>query len=142
MKIMDIPWGSDESKKFATNVGLITSNGPHGHNVMAAEWTHHVSYSPGMIMVNVGFDKATEANIMKTKEFGVSLGMPYARHLEKQLWELRVRHGKNRYRIIYFLYTEHTFVLLHGLTKKTGPVPRADIKTAESRLDDYLSKGR
>ena len=73
MKIMDIPWGSDESKKFATNVGLITSNGPHGHNVMAAEWTHHVSYSPGMIMVNVGFDKATEANIMKTKEFGVSL---------------------------------------------------------------------
>ncbi|MBI4154239.1 flavin reductase family protein [Candidatus Woesearchaeota archaeon] len=70
---MDIQWGSEGSKKFITNVGLITSNGPYGNNVMAAEWTHHVSYSPGMIMVNVGFDKATEANIKKTKEFGVSI---------------------------------------------------------------------
>ncbi len=73
MKIMDIPWGSDGSRKFATNVGLITSNGPFGHNVMSAEWTHHVSYSPGLIMVNVGFDKATEANIKASKEFGVNL---------------------------------------------------------------------
>lgn len=70
---MDIPWGSSEATKFVTNVGLITSNGPYGHNVMAAEWTHHVSYSPGLIMVNVGFDKATEINIKKTGEFGVSL---------------------------------------------------------------------
>lgn len=70
---MDIQWGSAESRKFVTNVGLITSNGPYGHNIMAAEWTHHVSYSPGLIMVNVGFDKATEANIKKSKVFGVNL---------------------------------------------------------------------
>ena len=76
------------------------------------------------------------------EEFGISLGMPYAKHLAKQLWELRIRHGKNRYRIIYFLHTEQTFVLLHGLTKKTGPVPREDIVIAEKRRDDYLSKMR
>ena len=70
---MDIPWGSPESGKFVTNVGLITSNGPHGNNIMAAEWTHHVSYSPGLIMVNIGPNKATEINIKKTKEFGVNL---------------------------------------------------------------------
>ncbi len=70
---MDIPWGSEVAAKFITNVGLITSNGPFGHNIMAAEWTHHVSYSPGLIMVNIGFDKATENNIKKSKEFGVSL---------------------------------------------------------------------
>lgn len=70
---MDLPWGSEFSAKFITNVGLITSDGPHGVNIMAAEWTHHVSYSPGMIAVCIGFDKATDANIMKTKEFGVSL---------------------------------------------------------------------
>ncbi len=29
---MDIPWGSEAAKKFITNVGLITSNGPFGHN--------------------------------------------------------------------------------------------------------------
>jgi len=70
---MDLSWGSLEAGKFVTNVGLITSNGPYGQNIMAAEWTHHVSYKPELIMVNVGFDKATEANILKTKEFGVNL---------------------------------------------------------------------
>ena len=65
-----------------------------------------------------------------------------AKHLEKQLWELRVRHGRNRYRIIYFLYTGQTFILLHGFTKKTGPVPKADMEMAESRRDDYISRRR
>ncbi len=70
---MDLPWGDEKTTKFITNVGLITSDGPHGHNVMAAEWTHHVSYSPGLIAVCLGPGKATTDNIRKTKEFGVSL---------------------------------------------------------------------
>ena len=76
------------------------------------------------------------------EEFGIELGMPYAKHLEKQLWELRVRQARNRYRIIYFLASGQTFVLLHGLTKKTGPVPRSDLEIAERRRDDYLSRRR
>ena len=52
---------------------MITSDGPNGPNIMAAEWTHHVSYSPGLIAVCVGFGKATLENIQKTKEFGVNL---------------------------------------------------------------------
>lgn len=70
---MDIPWGSEEAFKFITNVGLITSDGPNGPNIMAAEWTHHVSYSPGLIAVCIGFGKATLENIMATKKFGVSI---------------------------------------------------------------------
>ncbi|MEK6854296.1 MAG: flavin reductase family protein [Nanoarchaeota archaeon] len=70
---MDLPWGSEESAKFITNVGLITSNGPNGQNIMSAEWTHHVSYSPGLIAVCVGQGKATNENIKATKEFGVSI---------------------------------------------------------------------
>jgi hypothetical protein len=27
---MDIPWGSEPARKFATNVGLITTDGPNG----------------------------------------------------------------------------------------------------------------
>ena len=91
-------------------------------------------------------DAKSRARVARTLElledFGVDLGMPYARHLEKQLWELRIRHGRNRYRIIYFLATGMTFVLLHGLTKKTGPVPRADIELAENRRENYLSRRR
>lgn len=70
---MDLPWGDERTKQFVTNVGLITSNGPHGDNIMAAEWTHHVSYTPGLIAVRIRPDDATHANIEKTKEFGVNL---------------------------------------------------------------------
>ena len=40
---------------------------------MAAEWTHHVSYSPSLIAVNVRQDDATAENINESKEFGVNL---------------------------------------------------------------------
>lgn len=70
---MDIPWGSEESGRFITNVGLITSNGPNGNNIQAAEWTHHVSYSPGLIAICLGKDRTTHENILASKEFGVNL---------------------------------------------------------------------
>ena len=72
---MDLPYGSDYAKKFITNVGLITSTGPKGDNIMAAEFTHLVSYKPGRIAVCIGkhYKKATGLNIRKTKQFGVSI---------------------------------------------------------------------
>lgn len=70
---MDMPWGSPAARKFVTNVGLITSHGPHGDNIMAAEWTHQVSYGPGLIAISLGTDRATVENIKETKEFGIVL---------------------------------------------------------------------
>jgi flavin reductase (DIM6/NTAB) family NADH-FMN oxidoreductase RutF len=70
---MDLPWGDEISNKFITNVGLITSDGPFGADVMACEWTHHISYSPGLIAVCIGQNKASHENINQTKEFGVNL---------------------------------------------------------------------
>src|SRR3989344_9388879 len=72
--MVDIPWGSDEAKAFITNVGLITSTGKVGENIMAAEWTHHISYSPGMIAVCINkINQATAVNIKETKQFGVNI---------------------------------------------------------------------
>lgn len=70
---MDLPWGDPRSNKFATSIGLITSNGPHGHDIMACEWTHHLSYRPGLIAVSLGPTKATVENIRATREFGIHL---------------------------------------------------------------------
>ncbi len=70
---MNLPWGDERTKQFVTNVGLITSNGPYDYDIMAAEWTHHVSYEPGLIAVCINPNDATHANISKTKEFGISL---------------------------------------------------------------------
>lgn len=91
-------------------------------------------------------DAKSRAAVARTldllEKVGISTGMPFAKHLEKQLWELRIRHGRNRYRIIYLLASGQTFILLHGFIKKTGPVPRADIEISENRRDDYLSRRR
>jgi phage-related protein len=88
----------------------------------------------------------SQARIARTldllEEFGIELEMPYTRHLEKQLWELRIRVGRNRYSIIYFLNTGKTFILIHGFSKKTDAVSRADIEIAKNRRDDYLSRRR
>ena len=70
---MDLPWNDERSNQFITNVGLITSDGPFGPNVMACEWTHHISYQPGLIAISLGNTKATVENIRISKEFGVNL---------------------------------------------------------------------
>ena len=57
---------------FATTVGLITTNGKHGKNVMAAEWTMHISYDPMLIAIFV-HDSPTYWNIEETKVFGVNI---------------------------------------------------------------------
>jgi flavin reductase (DIM6/NTAB) family NADH-FMN oxidoreductase RutF len=70
---MELSWNDRRTRQFLTNVGLITTDGPHGPNVMAAEWTHHISYSPSLIAINVRGDDATAENIDHSKEFGVNL---------------------------------------------------------------------
>ena len=70
---MELPWNDRRSNKFATTIGLITSSGPSGTNIMACEWTHHLSYKPGLIAVSLGPTKTTVANIRHTKEFGINL---------------------------------------------------------------------
>jgi flavin reductase (DIM6/NTAB) family NADH-FMN oxidoreductase RutF len=70
---LDLPWNDERSNRFITNVGLITSDGPFGANVMACEWTHHISYHPGLIAVCIRPDDATHENIRQSKEFGVNL---------------------------------------------------------------------
>lgn len=90
-------------------------------------------------------DAKSRARIARTfdllEEFGTDLGMPYAKHLEKQLWELRIRQARSRYRIIYFLAIGKTFVLLHAFSKKTSAVSRKDIEVADHRREEYLSRG-
>lgn len=58
---------------FMTGVSLITSNGPNGKNVMAAEWTLQISYEPMLIAVFIHEGSNTLKNIKKTKQFGVNV---------------------------------------------------------------------
>ena len=91
-------------------------------------------------------DNRAKAKIARTidllEKFGIHLGMPYVKHVEGELWELRARVGTNQYRIIYFLFTGKVFVLLHGFVKKSGRIPERDLKIARGRRDDFLSRRR
>jgi len=70
---MHLAWNDRRTRQFITNVGLITSNGPIGPDIMAAEWTHHISYSPSLIAINVRGHNTTAENIQSSREFGVNL---------------------------------------------------------------------
>lgn len=58
---------------FVTGVSLVTSYGPQGQNVMAAEWTMQVSYEPMLLAVFIHDGSCTLRNIKKTKYFGVNV---------------------------------------------------------------------
>jgi flavin reductase (DIM6/NTAB) family NADH-FMN oxidoreductase RutF len=70
---MDLSWNDRRTRQFVTNVGLITSDGPLGPNIMAAEWIHHISYSPSLVVANIRGHDATAQNINESKEFGVNI---------------------------------------------------------------------
>ncbi len=74
------------------------------------------------------------------QEYGLDLALPYARHLEGKLWELRIRAGRSAYRIIYFAHIGQRFVLLHAFSKKGQKTPRRELEIARRRLEDYLER--
>jgi flavin reductase (DIM6/NTAB) family NADH-FMN oxidoreductase RutF len=59
-------------RHFATTVGLITSNGKWGPNVMAAEWAMQISYDPMLLAIFI-HDSPTLWNIQDTGTFGVNI---------------------------------------------------------------------
>ena len=71
---MDIPWGSEGTTAMVGNVGLITSRDESGKpNIMAAEWTRLISYTPALFAVHIGPGKKSLLNILETKVFGISI---------------------------------------------------------------------
>ena len=66
------------------------------------------------------------------------LGMPYCRHIEDKIWELRVDFDKNFYRIFYFAFTKDAVLLLHGFSKKTNKTPRQEIERAQYNYQQFL----
>ena len=72
------------------------------------------------------------------REFNIQLGMSYVRKIDKSgLRELRIKHSSDLYRIFYFAYTGHKFVLLHAILKRSGRTPEGDIELAIKRMNGY-----
>lgn len=75
------------------------------------------------------------------QDFNLSLGQPYVEKLVgSDVWELKIRHGSNYYRILYFASTGRRFVLLHAFIKKTDKTPKNEIEIAQNRIFDYRER--
>ena len=70
-------------------------------------------------------------------EFGNALKEPYVKHIDGEIWELRIKFSSDISRIFYFIWPADTIVLLHGFIKKTQKTPRSEIEIAQKRLRDY-----
>lgn len=64
--------------------------------------------------------------------FGPELGMPNAKPIGGDLYELRIR-GTEEVRTVYYFATASTIILLHGFKKKTMAIRNSDLLIAKKR---------
>jgi phage-related protein len=76
------------------------------------------------------------ARVRRLAEAGHELRRPEADYLRDGLYELRSRHGRVNYRILYFFHGQNVAILAHGLTKE-GEVPESEIERALRRKDAF-----
>lgn len=86
---------------------------------------------------------------MRTKVFGrlelleehePALGMPFSRHLDDGIFELRTVQGSNITRVLYFFVAGGEIVLTHGFVKKTQKTPAREIERAKRMREDWRSR--
>ena len=68
------------------------------------------------------------------KENGARLTMPYAKKIDKELWELRTT-GKQKVRIIYSIKGDQIYVV-NWFVKKSQKTPVKELETALKRLTE------
>jgi phage-related protein len=72
------------------------------------------------------------------REYGSRVGMPYARHIEDDIWELRPLND----RFFYAYWKDNEFVVLHQYVKKSGKTPQREIEQAKRNLTDFLERSK
>lgn len=91
--------------------------------------------------------KKEQAKILREiellEEFGYNLGMPHTRNVKgyDDLWELRIQHGSNYFRLLYFPPAGKKYVLLHGIRKTDRKIPKKELEIACSRMKRYRKRG-
>lgn len=69
-------------------------------------------------------------------ENGLSIGEPYIKYLNNEIWELRPLKD----RILFTYWNNNRFILLSIFAKKTQKTPRNEIEKAKRLLKDYRER--
>ena len=78
-------------------------------------------------------DRRSIGEDIKTLQYGWPIGMPLARKMAADLWELRSRTTSGIARTFFTVF-EDRIVLLHGFVKKTTKTPTKELALAKHRL--------
>jgi phage-related protein len=78
-------------------------------------------------------DRKTIGEDIKTLQFGWPIGMPLARKMGNDLWELRSTLSSGIARTFFTIF-QSKIVLLHGFVKKSQKTPANELATAKRRL--------
>lgn len=73
------------------------------------------------------------ARIQQLAANGYELRRPAADYLTEGIYELRAKHIRVQYRILYFLHGQNVAILAHAITKEEEAVPAIDIERAQER---------
>lgn len=68
------------------------------------------------------------------EEYGTLVGGPHVKHIDDDLWEIRVSAAEGTYRSLFTIETGRVIILLHAFSKKTQKLPLKEIKTAKARM--------
>ncbi len=68
---------------------------------------------------------------------GLSIGEPYIKHLDCEIWELR----PIRDRILFASMCNNKFILLSVFMKQTQKTPKREIEKAKKLLENYKKRG-
>ncbi|PZD70191.1 hypothetical protein C1752_17097 [Acaryochloris thomasi RCC1774] len=77
------------------------------------------------------------ARIQLLSESGYELRRPAVDYLRDGVYELRAKHRRTQYRILYFFHGQNVAILAHAITKEGAPVPDIDIERALDRKRLY-----
>ena len=84
---------------------------------------------------NIKFNKII-SYIRMLKVNGLSLGEPYIKHIDSDIWELR----PIKDRILFAYWNNNKFILLSVFTKQTQKMPIKGIEKAKRLLEDYKKR--
>ena len=79
-------------------------------------------------------NRKTLGEDIKTLQFGWPVGMPLARKMDADIWELRSTISSGIARTFFTVY-QKKIVLLHGFVKKSQKTPTNELATAKRRLN-------
>ena len=71
------------------------------------------------------------------EEFGPELRLPYSKHLDDDIFEIRAQQKHDITRVLYFFVAGKKIILTNGFIKKTQKTTKTELERAKKYREDY-----